>query len=91
MDNLRPEQRHKNICLDTGINGSAMPVDILINIAQDYAEAGYTHDTLRRIFSVNREVKLRDVQNACTKKDVYLMDGYQMERAADDSKPYGEK
>lgn len=81
----------RNICLDTGINGSAMPVDILINIAQDYAEAGYTHDTLRRIFSVNREVKLRDVQNACTKKDVYLMDGYQMERAADDSKPYGEK
>lgn len=81
----------RTICLDTGINGSAMPVDILINIAQDYAAAGYTHDTLRRIFSVNCEVKLRDVQNVCSKNDIYLMDEYQMEMAAEDSKPYGEK
>ena len=49
------------------------------------------HDTLRRIFSVNCEVKLRDVQNVCSKNDIYLMDEYQMEMAAEDSKPYGEK
>lgn len=46
---------------DTGIDGSAMPVDIFINLAQDYAEKGYDHDFLRRIFSVNREVQLSDI------------------------------
>ena len=46
---------------DTGVAGSAMPVDILINLAQDYAEKGYDHRFLRDIFSVNREVQLSDL------------------------------
>jgi hypothetical protein len=50
------------ITSDTGINGSAMPVDLFINFAQDYAERGYNHDVIRRIFSVNREVRLLDLQ-----------------------------
>lgn len=45
---------------DTGVNGSAMPVDILINLAQDYAEKGYSHDDLKRIFSLNREIRIMD-------------------------------
>ena len=45
---------------DTGVNGSAMPVDLFINLAQDYAEKGYDHEFLRNIFSVNREVSVSD-------------------------------
>lgn len=46
---------------DTGVCGSAMPVDLFINIVQDYAEKGYNHQILRDIFSVNRKVNLSDV------------------------------
>lgn len=45
----------------TGVCGSAMPVDLFINVVQDYAEKGYDHLTLRNIFSVNREIKLSDI------------------------------
>jgi len=38
-----------------------MPVDIFINLAQDYAEKGYNHTDLKFIFSVNREVRLADI------------------------------
>ena len=48
---------------DTQVNGSAMPVDIFISLAQDYAERGYNHETLKKIFSVNREVRLSDITN----------------------------
>ena len=50
------------IIRDTGVNGSAMPVDIFINLAQDYAEDGYDHEFLKRIFSVGREVQLADMR-----------------------------
>ncbi len=46
---------------DTSVCGSAMPVDLFINIVQDYAEKGYNHQILKNIFSVNREVRLSDV------------------------------
>lgn len=46
---------------DTHVNGSAMPVDIFINLAQDYAEKGYDHQFLKTIFSANREVQLSDL------------------------------
>ncbi len=49
------------IVRDTGVNGSAMPVDIFINLAQDYAENGYDHQFLKNIFSVNREVRVSDI------------------------------
>ena len=47
---------------DTGVKGSAMPVDIFINLAQDYAKRGYTHNSLRELFSVNREVSIFDLE-----------------------------
>lgn len=50
------------IIRDTGVNGSAMPVDIFINLAQDYAQDGYDHEFLKRIFSVGREVQLADMR-----------------------------
>lgn len=46
---------------DTGVNGSAMTVDLLIKFAQDYAEKEYSHEDIKRIFSVNREARLADV------------------------------
>jgi hypothetical protein len=47
---------------NTGVNGSAMPVDILIDLAQDYAESGYDHQFIRYTFSVNREVRVSDIR-----------------------------
>ena len=52
----------QEIHTSSGICGSAMPVDLFINIVQDYAESGYDHNILRTIFSVNREVRLEDLQ-----------------------------
>ena len=52
------------ITKDTGINGSAMPVDIFINLAQDYAEKDYDHQFLKEIFSKNREIQLSDLQTS---------------------------
>lgn len=49
------------IVKDTGVCGSAMPVDIFINLAQDYAEKGYDHNFIKRLFSVNHEVGIADV------------------------------
>lgn len=50
------------ITRDTGVSGSAMPVDIFINLAQDYADKGYNHKLLKDIFSINREIQLSDLQ-----------------------------
>ncbi len=49
------------ISRDTNVNGSAMPVDLFINLAQDYAERGYNHKFLKEVFSANREVQLSDL------------------------------
>lgn len=57
---------------DTGINGSAMPVDIFINLAQDYATNGYNHSFIKKIFSVNREVKIADISNHSSTYDTYV-------------------
>ena len=46
---------------DTGVEGSAMPVDIFINMAQDYASNGQDHEFIRQVFSVGREVQLQDI------------------------------
>lgn len=51
----------KSIVDCTGVNGSAMPVDILIDFAQDYAKKGMTHKDIEKIFSVDRQVRLSDI------------------------------
>ncbi|MDD6258985.1 MAG: AlwI family type II restriction endonuclease [Erysipelotrichaceae bacterium] len=55
------DEQIESIHQDTGVDGSAMPVDILIDFAQDYTSAGYTHGDIKNIFSVNREVRLNDI------------------------------
>jgi len=49
------------IVQDTGVAGSAMPVDIFIDMVQNYAEDRSNHLFLRNVFSVNREVCLADI------------------------------
>lgn len=67
---------------DTNIKGSAMPVDLFINLAQDYAENGYTHEFLRDIFTVNREVQLSDIRE----KNIFKYDpNKDLARIAEDS------
>ncbi len=41
-----------------------MPVDIFIDFAQSYAESHFNHQTIRDIFSVNREARLSDLEQA---------------------------
>ena len=53
----------KQIRDDTGVNGSAMPVDILINLAQDYADKRLDHESIRQVFSVNHRVSLEDIEH----------------------------
>lgn len=54
----------RRITKDTGINGSAMPVELLINFAQDYAKLGHDdHELIKNVFSVNREVRISDIRN----------------------------
>ncbi len=50
------------IVQDSGVNGSAVPVGLLIDFAQDYEEQGYTHEDIKRLFSVNREARLADIR-----------------------------
>lgn len=77
---------------DTGVCGSAMPVDIFINIAQDYAEKGYDHTFLKKVFSVNREVRLSDVISGGKIKQIYdFNQADTLSRVAESPSPYAEK
>ena len=51
-----------DIMRDTGVKGSAMPVDVFINLTQDYADKGYGHQFLKLIFSINREIRISGLQ-----------------------------
>lgn len=53
----------KAITEDTGVDGSAMPVDILIDFAQDYYDKGYNHNAVRALFSANKQVGLSDLES----------------------------
>ena len=78
------------ITADTGVNGSAMPVDIFINLAQDYAEKGYNHQFLREIFSVNHEVQLSDVAELTHHNIMYAPSTEDMRMVAEPHSSYGE-
>ena len=43
------------------VEGCAIQVDYVIDIAQNYVSKGYTHNDLKRIFTVNRQVQLADL------------------------------
>lgn len=52
----------EKIRIDTGVDGSAMPVDLLIDFAQDYIEKGYNHNAIRALFSVNKVASVSDLE-----------------------------
>ena len=52
----------KSITTQTGVKGSAMPVDILIDFAEDYENNHRTHRDLLNLFSVGRQIKLKDIE-----------------------------
>ena len=51
----------KAITDETKINGSAMPVDLMIDFAQDYTTKKYSHRNVLEVFSINRKIGLADV------------------------------
>lgn len=48
----------------SGINGSAMPVSNFIKLAEMQHARPYSHEEIRRIFSLNRKVELADLDRA---------------------------
>lgn len=67
---------------DTGINGSAMPVDIFIDMAQDIAERGYNHAYIKKVFSVGHEVRLSDLAERYGEPSYEFHQDYMAQQAA---------
>ena len=45
---------------ETGVNGSGFSVSTMIKLVECYSDKGYTHKTLRNLFSLNRQVLMTD-------------------------------
>lgn len=48
------------IVRDTGVNGSGMSVDNMIRLVECYKDKGYSHKTIKDLFSINRQIRLTD-------------------------------
>ena len=59
----RIDEELRKITDETFIPGSAMKVDNMIELIQTYGMSGYTHASLRSLFSIGREVSLKDIQS----------------------------
>lgn len=55
-------QQISSISEESGICGSTLTVSDIIYLAEHYREDRYTHRDIKRIFSVNRKVTLKDLQ-----------------------------
>lgn len=51
----------KNIANATGVNGSAMSVSNMIKMVEQHESEPYSHQKLRNIFSINRQVLIKDI------------------------------
>lgn len=49
------------IVKDSGVNGSAMPVSVFIKMIEQNNFKNYSHEEIKNIFSVNRQVNLFDI------------------------------
>ena len=43
------------------VNGSAMPVTVFIKMVENNAIKTYSHDEIKKIFSLNEQVDIRDI------------------------------
>ena len=55
------DKQLKNIVDATGVNGSAMSVSNVIKMVEQHTDKPYTHQRIRDIFSVNRQVLMSDI------------------------------
>lgn len=62
-----------------------MPVDLLINFAQDYASKKYDRGFIKKIFSVNRAVRIADLENL---SGTYSEEGPQVLFAAEEQERF---
>ena len=51
----------KEIVTASSINGSAMPVTVFIKMAEKNSTSPYTHNEIKNIFSLNRQIYISDV------------------------------
>ena len=51
----------QKIYQETGIRGSGINVSNMIKLIEDYPAKGYTHATLKDLFTLNREIDLSDL------------------------------
>lgn len=51
----------QGIVQEVGIMGSGISVSNMINLIQNYSDKGYTHETIRDIFSLNRQILISDL------------------------------
>ena len=55
------DKQLRNIADATGVDGSAMSVSNVIKMVEQHKETPYTHQKIRDIFSVNRQVLMSDI------------------------------
>lgn len=55
------DKQLRNIADATGVDGSAMSVSNVIKMVEQHKESPYTHQKIRDIFSVNRQVLMSDI------------------------------
>lgn len=55
------DKQLKSIVSATGVNGSAMSVSNMIQMVERNSEKPYTHQNIRDVFSVNRQILLSDL------------------------------
>ena len=55
------DKQLKNIVNASGVNGSAISVSNLIKMVEKHREIPYSHQKIKDIFSVNRQVLMRDI------------------------------
>ncbi len=52
----------QDIVAETSLNGSAISVSNMINLVERYEKNGYTHSTVRDVFSLGRQIMLSDLR-----------------------------
>ena len=55
------ERPLKEIVRETSVNGSAMPVTVFIKMAEKSLQSPYSHDEIKKIFSLNRQINIADL------------------------------
>ena len=55
------DKQLKNIVDATNVNGSAISVSNVIKMVEQHRERPYMHERIKDIFSVNRQVLMKDI------------------------------